>query len=49
MAPVPMRGQRNEPAYTSYVLRRLAEAYGVTDEQVAAQTSANVARIFGIK
>ena len=47
MAPVPMRGQRNEPDYTRYVLQRLAEAYGVTEQQVADVTSANVARVFG--
>ena len=49
MAPVPMRGQRNEPAYTSYVLRRLAEAYGCSEEEVALQTSANVVRVFDVK
>ena len=49
MAPVPMRGQRNEPAYTRYVLQRLAEAYGVSEDEVAIQTSANVARVFGVK
>lgn len=49
MAPVPMRGQRNEPAYTRYVLQRLAEAYGVTEQEIADRTSANVARVFGGK
>lgn len=49
MAPVPMRGQRNEPAYTRYVLERMAEAYGVSQETLAAQTNANVARVFGVK
>ena len=49
MAPVPMRGQRNEPAYTRYVLAKLAEAYGVSEEEVAASTNANVARVFGVK
>lgn len=49
MAPVPMRGQRNEPAYTSYVLRRLAGAYGCSEEEVALQTSANVVRVFDVK
>ena len=49
MAPVPMRGQRNEPAYTQFVLQRLAEAYGVSQEEVACQTTAAVARIFGVK
>ena len=46
MAPVPMRGQRNEPAFVAYVLRKLAEIYGVDEDTVAAVTTANVARIF---
>ena len=46
MAPVPMRGQRNEPAFTLHVLQRLAEAYGVSEQMVAEQTNANVARVF---
>jgi TatD DNase family protein len=49
MAPVPMRGQRNEPAYTRYVLAKLAESYGVTDDEIAQRTNANVQRIFGVK
>ena len=49
MAPVPMRGKRNEPAFTRYVLERLATAYQTTEEAVASQTNANVERIFGIK
>jgi TatD DNase family protein len=49
MAPVPMRGQRNEPAFVAHVRRRLAEVYGVSEEEVSAATNANVARVFGIK
>ncbi len=48
MAPVPMRGQRNEPAFTRYVLQRLAEAYGVSSEEVADKTNANCKRVFGV-
>ena len=48
MAPVPMRGQRNEPAYTAHVLQRLAEAYGVTTQEVAETTNANCKRILNI-
>ena len=46
MAPVPMRGQRNEPAFVAHVCRKLAEVYGVSEETVDAVTTANVARIF---
>jgi len=49
MAPVPHRGQRNEPAFVLEVLRKLAEVYGVSEEQVCQQTNANVARVFGFK
>ena len=46
MAPVPMRGKRNESAFTLYVLKRLAECYGVGEDEVAATTTANAERIF---
>lgn len=46
MAPVPMRGQRNEPAFIPHVITRMAEAYGVTEEEICRQTNENVARIF---
>lgn len=48
MAPVPMRGKRNEPAYIRYVIARLAEAYGVSEETICQQTTANVRRVFGV-
>ena len=46
MAPVPMRGQRNEPAFVAYVMRKLAEVYGVSEETIDSVTTANVQRIF---
>ena len=46
MAPVPQRGQRNESAFIRYVITRLAEAYGVSEEEICQQTTANVARVF---
>jgi TatD DNase family protein len=48
MAPVPRRGERNEPAFVALVLKRLAEAYGVSEEEVAQKTNENVARVLGI-
>lgn len=49
MAPVPMRGQRNEPAYTRYVLTKLAESYGVGEEEICRHTNENVKKVFGIQ
>ncbi len=46
MAPVPHRGKRNESAFVVEVLKTLAQAYGVSEEEFAAQTNKNVARIF---
>lgn len=46
MAPVPMRGQRNEPAFVAHVMRKLAEVYGVSEETVDEVTTGNVQRIF---
>ena len=49
MAPVPMRGQRNEPSYVQYVLQRMAEAYGINEEELARKTNENVVRVFDVK
>ena len=46
MAPVPMRGKRNESAYVRFVLEKLAECYGMTAEQVEKITDQNVERVF---
>lgn len=46
MAPVPQRGQRNEPAFVRFVITRMAEAYGVTEEVIARQTTENALRVF---
>ena len=48
MAPVPMRGQRNESAFIRYVITRLAEAYAVSEEEVCQQTTSTASSIFGI-
>ena len=48
MAPVPMRGQRNESAYIRHVITRLSEAYHVTEDDICRQTTANVRRVFGL-
>ncbi len=46
LAPVPMRGKRNEPAYVVHTARVIAEARGLTAEAVAKQTGDNFHRWF---
>jgi TatD DNase family protein len=48
LAPVPRRGKRNEPAYVAAVAARVAELRQETLEQVAATSTANAARLFGL-
>jgi len=46
LAPTPHRGRRNEPAFVVETARVLAEAKGVSLEDLAAATRANTLRIF---
>ena len=46
MAPVPYRGKRNESAFVVEVLKTLAKAYGVSEEEFARQTHLNAERVF---
>ena len=48
MAPVPYRGKRNESAFVVEVLKTLAKAYGVTEEELAKQTNKTAEKIFGV-
>ena len=46
MAPVPYRGKRNESAFVVEVMKTLAKAYGISEEEFARQTSLNAERVF---
>ncbi len=46
LAPVPVRGRRNEPAYVTHTAAAVAQAAGVPLAELAAATVANTARIF---
>jgi TatD DNase family protein len=46
LAPVPMRGKRNEPAYVAHTLAALAACRGEPVAAMAAQTGANFRRLF---
>lgn len=47
LAPHPMRGRRNEPAFVPVVAARLAELLGSTADEIAALTSTNFAQFLG--
>jgi TatD DNase family protein len=49
MSPVPKRGERNESANLTFVIKRMAECYGVSEDEIAATTNDNVNRIFHIQ
>ena len=49
VAPVPYRGKRNEPAYVSEVVKRIAEIRGEDLEVVRETLVENVFRSFGLK
>jgi TatD DNase family protein len=49
LAPVPFRGRDNEPAYVIKIAELLASLWSVTLEQVAATTTANFERVFGVR
>ena len=48
LTPVPHRGKRNEPAYASLTLARVAAARGVTAEVMGAAVCTNARRLFGL-
>ncbi len=49
LAPVPHRGKRNEPAFVSLTLARLAAARGVAAATLGEVTVANALRFFGLE
>jgi TatD DNase family protein len=46
LAPVPMRGRTNEPAFTAHVARVLAEVKGLPVAEIERATTANFFRLF---
>ena len=47
LAPVPMRGHRNEPAFVAHTARKLAETLNVALAEVVAATDRNARALFG--
>ena len=48
LAPVPFRGKTNQPAYVRYVAEEIARLRDVAVDEIAAVTSANFFRLFGV-
>jgi TatD DNase family protein len=46
LAPVPHRGQSNEPGYVAHTARKLAQLRGVAFDEIAATTTSNFYRLF---
>ena len=48
LPPVPFRGKRNEPSYIVNTAQAMAQAYGISFDDIAGITSGNARRLFGI-
>jgi TatD DNase family protein len=46
LAPLPYRGKRNEPSYVVETAKALAQARGVSIEEITRQTTENFFRLF---
>ncbi|MBO4483241.1 MAG: TatD family hydrolase [Prevotella sp.] len=46
MTPAPHRGERNESSFIPFIIEKLALAYGVSNEELAAVTTATAKKVF---
>ena len=49
LAPVPVRGRRNEPAFVAHTAALLGQLHGVDTETMARHTTANARELFGLR
>jgi len=48
LAPIPHRGQRNEPAFVTEVAQQIGELRGLSAEEIGAQTTRNFYQFFRV-
>ena len=48
LAPIPHRGQRNEPAFVTEVARQIGELRGLPAEEIGSRTAQNFYKFFGL-
>jgi TatD DNase family protein len=48
LAPVPFRGKRNSSLYLPFVVSRIAEIKGITEEEVIRTTERNAEMMYGL-
>ena len=48
LSPTPYRGKRNESSYLQLICKKVAEIYGISEEEVAMITTENSKQVFGI-
>lgn len=48
LSPVPYRGKRNEPSYTTNIVNKLSEIYNISPSEIGEITSNNAERLFKI-
>ena len=48
LSPVPMRGKRNDSSNLQFVVKKIAEVKGISEEEICAVTAANGKRLFNI-
>jgi TatD DNase family protein len=48
LAPVPLRGKRNEPAFVAHVAEAVARHLDLSVEEVARRTSQNACRFYSV-
>ena len=49
LSPVPMRGKRNDSRNLKFIINKIAEVRGVSEEELSALTYENAVTLFGIK